>query len=211
LIKTRSEAVTWSGLRNAWILKSDNSSDVLTRLFDDVSDLLSNNDFSLLTQETELNQMSELDIAVVGAHGGIYESEHWFRAIIDEKDMHLSASSLAKSLHNCNLVILFICSGGRLDKHPYADATVGLPYQLLDHGCRTVIASPWPLDVRVPYHWLKAFLERFLSGERVIDANFYANQYVAQTLGYHPMLSLAMNIVGDPLLGLPNSNIKSTL
>jgi hypothetical protein len=69
----------------------------------------------------------------------------------------------------------------------------------LDHGCRTVIASPWPVQVTVGAYWLPTFLEAYLQGQTVIEANYLANKNVAARLNPHPMLSLAMNIFGDPL------------
>jgi hypothetical protein len=45
---------------------------------------------------------------------------------------------------------------------------------LLDRGSPVVIASPWPLDARVPYHWLPEFLSAWIQGNPVIEANFTA-------------------------------------
>ena len=96
-------------------------------------------------------------------------------------------------------MVLFICSGGRLDSHPVAETTVGLVRQLFDQGCATVIASPWPLDSRVPSHWLPTFLKRWDAGDSAIEAAFAANQNVTKEMGDSPAKSLAMNVFGDAL------------
>lgn len=80
------------------------------------------------------------------------------------------------------------------------NTTVSLPKMLLDRGCRTVIASPWPLDVAVPSNWLERFLERWDSGDTALEANFKANNYVRHRLGPEPGLCLAMTVYGDVLL-----------
>jgi hypothetical protein len=69
----------------------------------------------------------------------------------------------------------------------------------MDQGCGTVIASPWPLDTRVPSHWLPAFLEEWEAGKSVIEATFSANEYVSRQMGDSPTIALAMNVFGDPL------------
>lgn len=69
--------------------------------------------------------------------------------VADERSTRLTARDVAAKLHGSQIVVLFVCSGGRLDPHPYASSTVGLPQLLLDYGCRTVIASPWPIDVKL--------------------------------------------------------------
>jgi CHAT domain-containing protein len=97
------------------------------------------------------------------------------------------------------IVILFVCSGGRADKHPAANTTIGLAKMLLDRGCTAVIASPWPLDPRVTYHWLPTFLEKWKAGSTLMDANFEANRIVAKGLGQDPAKCLAMTVFGDPV------------
>ena len=82
---------------------------------------------------------------------------------------------------------------------PVANTTVGLAKELLNHGCSTVIASPWPLDSRVPSHWLPQFLDSWTAGHLVIDANFEANKAVERAMGDSPARCLAMTVFGDPL------------
>lgn len=139
-------------------------------------------------------------IAVVTAHGQLTAEKRYIHSIADEQDLTESPVTLARVLAGAELVVLFVCSGGRVDPHPMANTTVSLPKMLLDRGCRTVIASPWPLDVSVPGNWLERFLEAWDAGDNVIEANFKANAYVRERLGPEPSLCLAMTVFGDVLL-----------
>ena len=139
-------------------------------------------------------------VAVVAAHGQLKSEKRYIHSIADEQDLTESAVALARALANVELVILFVCSGGRVDPHPMANTTVSLPKMLLDRGCRTVIASPWPLATSVPGNWLERFLERWDAGDSALDASFKANEYVRQRLGPEPGMGLAMTVYGDVLL-----------
>jgi CHAT domain-containing protein len=110
----------------------------------------------------------------------------------------VTAADLANALRNVGIVILFVCSGGRADKHPGANTTLGLAKQILDRGCAAVIASPWPLDARVPSHWLPEFLRSWFQGQSLIEANFAANQVVDRNFSQDPARGLAMTIFGNP-------------
>ena len=117
------------------------------------------------------------ELAIVAAHGGIVPEGRFFQVVADDADMKISTGcALARPFATLALVVLFVCSAGRFDKHPMANTTVGLTKQLLDEGCSTVIASPWPLNASVPANWLPAFLKGWSSGLPVIDATFEANQ-----------------------------------
>ena len=79
------------------------------------------------------------EIAVIAAHGNVGVGGRFFRRVVDEGGLVLSPHTLARSLADTELVILFICSGGRTDSHPYSNTSVGLPKQLLSAGCRTCL------------------------------------------------------------------------
>jgi hypothetical protein len=63
-----------------------------------------------------------------------------------------------------------------------------------------VIASPWPLDARVPSHWLPTFLDQWTQGAPLIEANFAANRSVDRAFALDPARGLAMTLFGNPLL-----------
>lgn len=144
--------------------------------------------------------LSGSDLAIIAAHGGVVRDGRFFQSIGDDDDLKVPSGDLSSALSAVELVVLFVCSGGRLDAYPFANATVGLVRDLLNRGCRTVIASPWPLDARVPSHWLPEFLKCWEAGRFVIDSNFEANKAVRKAMGDAPARCLAMTVFGDPLL-----------
>lgn len=147
--------------------------------------------------------MKDAGLAVVTAHGGLNSEGRYLHSIRDDDDLVEAPSSLAIALAGIELVILFVCSGGRIDKSPWDNSTVSLPKQLLNRGTRAVIASPWPLDVMVTYNWLERFLKEWENGATALDATKTANDAVSQHLGDVPQYSLAMRVYGDVLLSRP--------
>jgi hypothetical protein len=156
---------------------------------------------ALNTQAEIPTDFAGAEMAIVGAHGGIHLADgRYFRAVADEAELVAPARALARALANVKVVVLLVCSGGRLDAAPGAHTTVGLAKQLLDQGCSTVIGSPWPLAWNVPVFWLPEFLEAWRLGEPVIDANFLANEAVRRNLRDTTDVGLAMSVYGDPLV-----------
>ena len=144
------------------------------------------------------------DLVVVAAHGGIGEDDRFFRVLEDDDHALMEPSALARALARAGIVVLFVCSGGRVDKHPAASATVGMVRRLLGNGCRAVVAPPWPLNTAVPPRWLPTFLDRWAGGAAVVDACFEANAAVRARCGYLPVDDLAMAVYGDPLAARPS-------
>ena len=144
--------------------------------------------------------MRNAPIAVVTAHGGLNKEGRYLHSIRDDGDLIVAPAALAAALAGVELVILFVCSGGRIDKNPLDNSTTSLPKQLLNNGCRTVIASAWPLNVMVTYNWLEPFLHAWEAGSTALDATKVANDHVAQRLGDFPQYFLAMRVYGDILL-----------
>lgn len=142
-------------------------------------------------------------MAIVTAHGGVHPEGRYFQVVSDEGLLRVTPGDLAGALRNVGTVVLFVCSGGRADKHPGAQTTIGLAKQILDRGCQAVVASPWPLDARVPSHWLPVFLEHWSQGERLIEANFAANKVVDRTFAKDPARGLAMTVMGNPSIRRP--------
>jgi hypothetical protein len=150
--------------------------------------------------------MNDAGLAVVTAHGGLSEDGRFLRSIRDDEELLVAPSALASALEGVELVILFVCSGGRIDKNPWDNSTTSLPKRLLNGGTRAVIASPWPLNVLVTYNWLAPFLRSWEEGATVLDATKTANDSVAEHFGEVPQYSLAMRVYGDVLLTRPRES-----
>lgn len=157
-------------------------------------------DFSVDTGRRLPRGMADASIAVITAHGGLKREGRFLHSISDDDKLLETPSSLAAVLASVELVILFVCSGGRIDKNPMDNSTTSLPKQLLNKGCRAVIASPWPLHVMVTYNWLPAFMREWNAGATVVEATRKANGEVARSLGEAPQYALAMRVYGDVLL-----------
>lgn len=198
----RQNRATTSGKRHAWISCSPEAEAyrALDMVFARLEPYFQQHGFTIDTSGRIPGDVRGASIAVVAAHGQLTSDKRYIHSITDEDDLNESPVALARALARVELVILFVCSGGRVDPHPMVNTTVSLPKMLLDRGCRTVIASPWPLNVTVPGNWLERFLERWDAGDTALEANFKANEYVKQRLGPEPGLSLAMTVYGDPLL-----------
>lgn len=145
------------------------------------------------------DNLAGADLVIVAAHGGVAEDKRFFRVVADDVGQIIASSAVSGSLADVGVVVLFVCSGGRLDKHPGASTTVGLVKELLNKGVSAVIAPPWPLNASVPPYWLPAFLRAWDAGAPVIDACYEANQEVKDRLGDDPAKFLAMSVYGDPL------------
>lgn len=186
----------------AWIsadpgLEADSTLDIaLARLSGTFEDF----GFVVDTDRQLPSGMSDASLAVVVAHGGLAQEGRYLQRIRDEEKLIESPAALAESLAGVEVVILFICNGGRIDKHPWGNRTVSLPRQLLNKGVQTVIASPWPLDVKVTYNWLDPFIKAWNDGDTALKATKLANDFVASRLGNIPQYSLAMGVYGDVLI-----------
>jgi hypothetical protein len=115
-----------------------------------------------------------------------------------DTDLVLSPAAAARALGGAGTVVLFVCSGGRISRHLEANTVTGIARLLLDHGCRAVVAPPWPLSVGVPPRWLPTFMASWEAGSAVVDATFDANREVARQRGEQPAATLAMTVYGDP-------------
>jgi hypothetical protein len=195
--------------RVAWISTEfvEDRNPALISVADRLQDTFEKHGITLDTSAEIPGDLAESELAIIAAHGSILPGGRYVQRISDDAELALYPEVLANAARRSAVVVLFICSGGRLDSHPVGETTVGLVHQLLDQGCSTVIASPWPLDTRVPSHWLPAFLERWISGDSAIEAAFAANLHVTRQMGDSPLNSLAMNVFGDPLRRLDVSTM----
>lgn len=185
----------------AWISDSGDSMDwraTLNLLTERVRDPLQAHSIPLSRSTSPSPSLRGAEVAIVGAHGGVAGKNRYFRVIADDAKKRIAPDELTRALHGARIVVLFVCSGGRVDQHPFAQSTVGLPRQLVAAGAEAVIASPWPLDIRVPDYWLPTFLEAWNTGETLMEANFRANGQVAARTG-SPEFALAMTVYGNPL------------
>lgn len=152
-----------------------------------------------LSRRAELpDDLEGCELAILAAHGGVLPKGEYFQVISDNAALSIYPEMLASAVRASKVVVLFMCSGGRVDSHPHAQTTVGLVKQLFDHGCATVIACPWPLDARVAARWAPVFLRRWNDGATAAEAVFDANTEVANLFGGNPVECLAMNVYGDP-------------
>ena len=181
----------------SWIPQSDDEHDALAILLEEMTPILSEHNIEIKQNATYINESGNYDIAIIGAHGSIYKENEFLRVVSNGREINLSTRDFALRYKNSKLVILFMCSGGRLDENPFSASTIGLPHILLHLGCRAVIASPWPIQPSIAQYWLTEFLKQYKSGTTVIEANFYANKSVASEMN-HPMAALAMHLYGDP-------------
>lgn len=193
------------GRRVAWIstAEGDDGRSTLTLLAQRLDGPFVDHGFEVNHGGTLPERFAGASIAVLTAHGGVHPEGRFFQLVSDEGLLKVSAADLAAAVRNVGVVVLFICSGGRTDKHPMANTTVGLAKQVLDRGCSAVIASPWPLDSQVPPHWLAAFLPQWEAGDRLMDAAFAANQAVDTRFALDPARGLAMTTYGNGLLTKP--------
>lgn len=186
----------------AWISTAveENGNGTLASVAERVADVLGQYGVALQTGAQFPGHLMGARLAIVAAHGGLADDNRFFSVVSDEAELRVSALALARALEGAGVVVLFVCSGGRQDEHPVASTTVGLPKQLLDRGSAAVIASPWPLDSRVPSHWLPAFLAEWEAGAALIDANAAGNRAVGAQMGNEPRETLAMTLYGNPFL-----------
>lgn len=196
---TRDNPAQTDGRKIAWISQEERLGQTFVAIRARLADTLEEHGIALDTGPEIPEGLAGSELVIVTAHGGLGSDRKYFQRVSDEGSLVASGGHLAAHLRNVGVVILFVCSGGRTDKVPDAVTTIGLAKELLNQGCTAVLASPWPLDSRVTYHWLPAFLEAWTRGGTLAEANFHANKAVAKGLGGEPAKCLAMTLYGDPL------------
>ncbi len=139
------------------------------------------------------------ELSFVVAHGSVLPEGRFFQCVSDEGILKVTTDDFARAFKNVGVAILFICSAGRSDRSPEGESNYGLARELLAQGCSTVIASPWPIDPRVTYHWLPVFMGAWDGGKNVADAAFEANQYVESEWSSELRNCRAMTVFGDGL------------
>lgn len=160
-------------------------------------------DFEVNTSGSLPNNLVNAQIAVIAAHGSVGTDGRFLHRVTDEKELVISPRVLTQALAGTELVILFICSGGRVDRDPQANTAIGLPKLLLMAGSRVVIASPWPITPIISGCWLETFMAEWDRGQTALDATFAANAAVDARFGHVPQYAMAMTAYGDVMLTTP--------
>lgn len=187
------------GKRVAWISAGEKQGTTLLTMAERLSEPLKQHGFKLNTDERLPRQFEDAELAIMVAHGGLMPDGSFFQQIRDEGQVVVEAGAFAGSFRNAGVAVLFVCSGGRLDRHPGAIANVGLANHVLDAGATAVVASPWPVESRVTYHWVPAFLAAWDKGLMLCEAVFEANETVRKAMD-SPASTLAMNVYGNSLV-----------
>jgi hypothetical protein len=198
----RKNAAHGDGRTCAWIstAASANESQTLAMIAERLAPTFEQYGVTVDNGPTLPSPFAGASMTIIAAHGGVHPEGRYFQVVSDEGTLRVTAADLANALRNVGVVVLFVCSGGRADQHPGANTTLGLAKQILDRGAAAVIASPWPLDSRVPPYWLPVFMDHWSRGERFIQANFAANQAVDRQFSSDPARGLAMTLFGNPFL-----------
>lgn len=159
--------------------------------------------FEVNTSGSLPDNLVNAQIAVIAAHGSVGTDGRFLHRVTDEKELVISPRVLTHALAGTELVILFICSGGRVDRDPQANTAIGLPKLLLMAGSRVVIASPWPITPIISGCWLETFMAEWERGQTALDATFAANAAVDARFGQVPQYAMAMTAYGDVMLTKP--------
>lgn len=198
-LSSMQETTAPAGQPSAWIPHERGSFETLSLLAEGLTAPLARFGITVNAERRPPETLKRAELAVVAAHGGVDSTGEFFRVVSDDSNLVLSPKVVARAVEGSGIVILFVCSAGRRDRHPSASAVLGLAKEVLGTGCHAVIAPLWPLAVSVPPIWLPAFLGAWSEGEVSIDACYLANQAVQQKFGFDPAKALAMSVYGDPL------------
>jgi len=202
-----------SGQRIAWVsdaLPHGDESPALGPLADRLEPIATEHGFVFSRSSRVPRDLSHADVAIVTAHGGLLPDERFFQVVRDDANERWSPRSIADAVAHAGCVVLFVCSAGRHDEHPRSRAAVGLARLLLAEQVQAVVASPWPLDTKVPPRWLPTFLDRLDRGDPVSDATHAANMEVAHIFSGNPPHAFAMHVYGDPTYRSPTNLGKTS-
>lgn len=190
------------GSAAAWIPIAAGGSymDTLSLMAGDIGELLDDAKIHLHTQSATPVALASVDLAIVGAHGGLAEDNRFFRGLSDDQDEPADLRQLVDALRGSRVALLFVCSGGRLDLHPESGGLVGVAHRLLDKGLDAIVAPSWPIPFTMVRPWLDAFLKAWNGGSQIIDAYRAGNEAVAAATSTDLTRSLAMSLYGNPFV-----------
>lgn len=190
------------GSAAAWIPIAAGGSymDTLSLMAGELEDIFRATGIALHTQATTPMALANADLAIIGAHGGLVESNRYFRGLSDDRHEPADLRHLADAVRKSRLALLFVCSGGRIDQHPESGGIVSVAHHLLDQGLDAVIAPSWPIPFTMVRPWLGAFLASWNGGASVMDAYRSGNEAVATSSSSDLGRSLAMSLYGNPFI-----------
>lgn len=205
LHSTRARPRITHARRVAWISDPGEAADnsALVAVIQRTDAAFQEHGFEVDTRGSLPENLANAQIAVIAAHGSVGVDGRFLHRVTDEKELVISPRALTQALAGTELVILFICSGGRVDRHPHANTAIGLPKLLLMAGSRVVIASPWPITPIISGYWLETFMAEWERGETALDSTFAANAAIAAKFGHVPQYAMAMTAYGDVMLTKP--------
>lgn len=190
------------GVRRAWLLpEKGEESSALAVLHDELQRVLPARGV-MVHRGSDAPPMKGAALAVIAGHGSVWDSERYFKLVTDEHGNAFTPSEVGRALRECAVVVLLVCSGGRLDRDLFAGRSIGLPHMLLASGCRSVVASPWKIDAAMAGRWTAAFLEALDVGVEVAEATYLANLALRSKSQRVPDF-LAMHAYGNPFVTIP--------
>ncbi|MBB3965757.1 CHAT domain-containing protein [Rhizobium metallidurans] len=167
---------------------------------ENLADVLTSHDIAIDPSPEPSISLTQAEAGIIAGHGGLATANRYSRSFTNDDHRGTSVSKIADLTRRSRLVILFVCSGGRVDPDPESGAGIGLARRLLARGTQAVIAPPWPVPVFIARPWLRAFLPPFRSGCSLIDCCYLANQVVGEATSYDPSRYLAMTLYGNPFI-----------
>ena len=187
-----------------WIAGEDTQStgiSGLARIVHECRPLLEGFGFQTVLDQELSSEVNNATCLVMAAHGGLSTDGQFFTIFSNEGNQIIgNGKSLASIIGTVDLIIVFSCSAGRVDRHIDSVASVSFMTELLVCGCRTVIAPTWPFEVRSTKPWLDTFFSSFSSGDNAATACFNANKKLSKLNGEQPQLSINMTVFGDATL-----------
>jgi hypothetical protein len=187
--------------RVAWLLPSDESgSSPLSLLHEDLRKILPKHSVDTIQGATP-GSLSDSGLAIIAGHGSVWGRERYFKQLRGEDVSSFKGTDIASTIRGSGIVVLLVCSAGRLDRDLFSSRSIGLPHQLLKQHCRAIVASPWPIKFTLAGQWLNWFLEALGAGMTVSESTYYAN---CELRDRHWRVSdfLAMHVIGNPFLKL---------
>lgn len=181
----------------AWVLPHDEAGlSALAIVGQSLREVAAKHQLSVIADPELPPRVLPVDLAIVAAHGALGAGDEFLVRVAGEDETRYAARGLAENLRRARVVVLAVCSGGRLDTEHFSNRLTGLPLELLERGTRAVVASPWTLSAPHAARWLKHFLELWDSNLPIADCVYQANE--ASRALHEPADFLAMHLYGDP-------------